>query len=106
MGYTHVIATAVALPMLVLPGKIFADPRSEYETYCTACHGFGIAGAPILGDVDNWKPRIEKGLDVLYENAINGYTGELGVMPKKGGFTNLSDDQVRAIVDYMVENSR
>ncbi len=84
---------------------IFADAKTDFETKCTACHGFGIAGAPKLNDAENWKPRIDQGIAVMYENAIKGFTGSTGVMPAKGGFMNLSDDQIKAIVDYMVENS-
>lgn len=42
---------------------------------------------------------------MLYSNAVNGFIGNTGIMPPKGGFTDLSDDQVRAIVDYMVESA-
>ncbi len=73
-----------------------------YNSACLACHGAGIAGAPILGDVDAWAARIEQGSDVLYDHAINGYSGELGYMPAKGGRADLSDEEVAAAVDYMV----
>ena len=54
-----------------------------------------------------WAPRIEQGNDTLYEHAINGYTGSAGLpMPAKGGNQNLSDDDVKAAVDYMVANSQ
>jgi len=82
------------------------DPKSEYESRCTACHGFGIAGAPRLGDKESWAPRIAQGLETLYNHAIGGYTGETGIMPPKGGFTGLSEEQVRAIVDYMVSEGQ
>ena len=73
-----------------------------YNSACLACHGAGIAGAPILGDVDAWAARIAQGSDVLYDHAINGYSGELGYMPAKGGRADLSDEEVAAAVDYMV----
>ena len=73
-----------------------------YNTACHICHNPGITGAPKPGDVDNWAPRLEKGIDLLYSNAINGYQGETGVMPPKGGNLILSDEEVRAAVDYMV----
>jgi cytochrome c5 len=67
-----------------------------------ACHGTGVAGAPKLGDKADWMPRLTQGKQVLYEHAIKGYTGAKGVMPPKGGATNLSDEEVRAAVDFMV----
>ena len=64
---------------------------------------WSIAGAPKFGDAEAWSARIAKGVDALYANSINGYQGEAGIMPAKGGRADLSDAQVRAAVDHMVE---
>ena len=77
-----------------------------YNQACTACHGAGIAGAPKTGDPSAWADRIAKGMDVLLEHAIKGYQGEAGYMPPKGGRTDLSDEEVKAAIEYMVERSR
>ncbi|MDX1515456.1 MAG: c-type cytochrome [Woeseiaceae bacterium] len=77
-----------------------------YNEACNACHGNGVGGAPIVGDVGAWAPRIAKGIDVLYGNAINGFQGEAGVMIAKGGRMDLSDEEVEDAVDYMVAESR
>jgi cytochrome c5 len=61
----------------------------------------GAAGAPILGDVAAWSTRITKGAETLYKNAING----IGVMPAKGGCMNCSDNEVKAVVDFMMAKS-
>ena len=76
-----------------------------YNQACLACHGAGIGGAPILGDVDAWSARIAQGMDVLKDHAINGFTGSVGYMPAKGGRVDLSDEEVDAAVEYMVEES-
>jgi len=76
-----------------------------YNAACLACHGAGIAGAPILGDAAAWAPRIAQGADVLKEHAINGYSGSAGFMPAKGGRVDLSDQEVSDAVDYMVGES-
>ncbi len=60
----------------------------------------------MLGDATAWGPRIEQGVDVLKDHAINGYTGAIGFMPAKGGRTDLSDEEVAAAVDYMVGEVR
>ena len=39
---------------------------------------------------------------MLYQHAIEGYTGAAGVMPAKGGNPALTDDQVRSTVDWML----
>jgi cytochrome c5 len=83
-----------------------ADGKAVYDQYCMACHAQGVAGAPKFGSAEAWKDRIAKGKETLYEHAINGFQGESGVMPPKGGFANLSDEQVKAGVDYMVENAQ
>ena len=70
------------------------------------CHGMGLAGAPKVGDAAQWTARTAKGPDALYANAINGYQGSAGMMPAKGGRMDLSDDAVRAAVDYMVSGSQ
>jgi len=72
-----------------------------YNSACLACHGAGIGGAPILGDAAAWEARIAQGMDVLRDHAINGYTGDLGFMPAKGGRVDLSDTEIAAAVDYM-----
>ncbi len=76
-----------------------------YNSACLACHGSGIGGAPVLGDVDAWTPRIAQGDDVLKGHAINGFTN-VGYMPPKGGRVDLSDQEIRDAVDYMVSESQ
>jgi cytochrome c5 len=80
--------------------------ESVYKTTCAVCHAPGVAGAPKLDDSADWSPRIGQGIDVLYTHAVNGYQGQKGVMPPKGGNTALSDEQVRAAVDYMVAQAK
>jgi cytochrome c5 len=79
------------------------DGASVYNTSCAACHGSGVAGAPIVGEVDDWEDRIEQGFEVLVEHAIQGFQGSVGVMPAKGGNPSLSDESVTAAVQYMVD---
>ena len=51
--------------------------------------------------------RIERGTDILYRHAINGWNGPSGKrMPARGGNWNLTDEQVEAAVDYMIHNSQ
>jgi cytochrome c5 len=86
-------------------GPALAVPTSGEDTYkqvCSACHSAGLAGAPKSGDKAAWAPRIAQGRDTLYKHAIGGFQGKGGVMPAKGGRTDLPDDLVRQTVDYMV----
>jgi cytochrome c5 len=76
-----------------------------YNTACLACHGTGVGGAPMLGDADQWAPRIAQGVDVLKQHAIGGFTGSVGFMPPKGGRLDLSDEEIGSAVEYMVGES-
>ena len=81
--------------------------KKTYDGICVACHGSGIPNIPQLGDAAAWAPRIEQGKDILYEHAIVGFTGKSGMpMPAKGGNPALSDDDVKAAVDYIVSSSQ
>jgi cytochrome c5 len=76
-----------------------ADGRMIFQTFCHACHIMGIAGAPKLGDKVAWKPRIAKGGDALLSSVKNG----LNAMPPNGACANCSDDQLRLVIEYMIE---
>ena len=82
------------------------DGQKVYQSACIACHGAGVAGAPMVGNAAAWAARIAAGSDSLYANAINGLVGSSGVMPAKGGNSSLSDAEVKAAVDHMVSQSQ
>jgi cytochrome c5 len=79
------------------------DGSVIFGQLCTGCHTSGAGGAPTL-DQAHWGPRVAQGKDTLYKHAIEGFTGSAGVMPAKGGNPSLSDEQVKATVDWMVGN--
>lgn len=76
--------------------------KSVFNKTCALCHAAGVAGAPKPGNKDDWGPRIAQGKDTLYKHALEGFTGTKGMMPARGGSTTLTDDEVKAAVDYMV----
>jgi c(7)-type cytochrome triheme protein len=73
--------------------------KATFEKTCQLCHGPGLAGAPRFGQAAEWAPRINKGINVLYNSALKGTPAG---MPGKGGNMSLSDAEVKAAVDYMV----
>ena len=77
-----------------------------YRRACSACHQNGLVGAPKLGDRPAWEPRIARGIDTLVEHALNGFKGESGIMPPRGGHPYLEDTEVSAAVDFMVQAAR
>lgn len=83
-----------------------ATPTTGTEVYqqvCVACHAQGIAGAPRAGDAAAWGKRVAQGKSTLYQHAIQGFKGEAGVMPPKGGRVDVSDELIQAAVDHMIE---
>ena len=98
-------ATAVANGV-VSTANAAVDGKATYEKACVACHGTGVAGAPKIGDKAAWAPRIAQGNEMLYTHAIKGYQGKKGFMPAKGGNASLTDAEVKASVDHMLNQSK
>jgi len=99
-------ALAIKAPATAAAGSAVAIPKNGTELFeqtCSACHGQGIGGAPRAGDKAGWGPRIAKGKSVLYDHAIHGFTGTAGMMPAKGGRTDVPDELVKQAVDHMVQ---
>ena len=78
-----------------------ADGKKVYEASCQACHGGAVPGVPHVGKKEDWAPRIKQGKDTLHKHALEGFNA----MPAKGGNGSLSDDEVKAAVDYMANQS-
>ncbi len=93
-------------PSPTAPGVDPALGESVYTQRCGSCHERGMAGAPRTGAADEWKTALERGIDTLIANAINGYRGERGFMPARGGHAALTDAEVTAAVHYMVNKVR
>jgi cytochrome c5 len=102
MTKTTLIKSAFITIALSTSAVALADGEATYKEACAVCHGAGIAGAPKLGDKEAWAPRIATGTDALYETSLKGK----GAMPAKGGRADKSDDDIKAAVDYMVEQSK
>ncbi len=78
-----------------------------YDDNCFLCHAApGIGGAPVFGDVDAWAPRVAQGAELLEDHVLNGYQGDAGLMPAKGGRLDLSDEEILDAIDFMLEPVR
>ena len=78
------------------------DGLTVYNSFCKACHETGVAGAPKTGDKLAWGPRIATGNAALLKSAINGKNA----MPARGGAADLTDAELKATVDYLVNKAR
>jgi cytochrome c5 len=56
----------------------------------------------VLGNAAAWEPRLAKGMDTLWEHTVNGFNA----MPPKGTCMSCSDEELRAAMDYMVEEAQ
>jgi cytochrome c5 len=90
-------ASAVSeAPAIAFDGSL--DAQMIYTSVCGVCHATGAAQAPIPGS-DAMAERATKGADVLVQSVING----LNAMPPRGGRADLSDEQIQAVVEFMLQ---
>ena len=94
-------AAAQAASQVAYGGTL--DGAVVYQNLCAGCHGSGAGGAPTLARAQ-WTARLAQGTETLYRHSIEGFTGEAGVMPPKGGNPALTVEQMEATVDWMVAN--
>ncbi len=85
-------------PTLAAAAPDAASGERVYASVCILCHARGVGGAPRTGDKAAWLKRSEQGVDTLVDHAVNGYKG----MPPKGGHPELSEQDVRNAIGYML----
>ena len=100
-------AVPVAAAVVAAAAPAAAAAKSDavpalYTTICSACHIAGVANAPKIGDKAAWAPRLAAGVDGLTASVIKGK----GAMPPKGGAAAASEDEIKAVVSYMVANAK
>lgn len=88
------------------PAETAADGKKVFDGLCFGCHAANsaIPDSPRITNKADWAPRIKKGKDTLFKHALEGFTDK-GMMPARGGNSALSDDEVKAAVVYMVNES-
>ncbi len=98
LGEPPVVEAAVVAAAPAEAGSADDAGAKIVKSTCALCHRTGMMSSPKLGNADDWAPRIEQGVDVLYDHAMNGFN----MMPARGGNASLSDDDVKAAVDHMI----
>ena len=94
-------STVRDLPVVKETGAVHPG-QAGYDASCSACHANAAIGAPVVGDKEAWATVMEQGIDKVYHNGING----INAMPPKGGNMDLTDEQTKVIMDYMIEASK
>jgi len=100
-GYEAAAALAEAQAAAASPAAedTVVDGAAVYNGLCVSCHAAGVAGAPIPGSEQFAAREAERGHDGLIQNAING----LNAMPARGGNPSLTDAQIQAAVEFMLQ---
>ena len=86
------------------PGAGAADlaaGEKVYQTACHICHMTGVAAAPKLDDPAAWEPRLAQGMAGL----LQAVTAGKGLMPPKGGFMHLTEQDLRNAIEYMLDKA-
>ncbi len=100
----------LSISAIVFLNACSADPEANapqlYVNSCGWCHTEGTGGAPAIGDKEDWERRTGKGMAKVYANAIDGFEGATGIMPAKGSRPDLTDEEIKELVDFMVEVSQ
>jgi len=97
--FPHVSANPLANPAIQSP-----EIASSYRQNCSHCHSGNAPSAPRIGDTAAWTSRLLSGFNQLYHSAIHGVANT--AMLAKGGHTELNDDQIKALVGYMLLQSK
>ena len=82
-------------------GGSVSKAEKLYDASCKLCHATDTMGAPAVGDAAAWESVMKKGMDKVLVNAIKGTGG----MPPKGGNMDLSDADVKEIVEFMINSN-
>lgn len=90
----------IAIVFLASATAAMAAPdMAKYDKSCKVCHDAGAAGAPKTGDAAAWEPRMAKGMDALVQSVNNG----LNAMPPKGMCFDCTNDEYKALIEYMAK---
>ncbi len=97
MAMTVALNLALAVAPAQAQDRAFA--KQVYETNCAGCHASGVLNAPKFGNAADWGPRAKVGIDGLVKSAT---AGTAKGMPPKGGRPDLSPEQLKAVIGYMM----
>ncbi len=91
------LITGLCLPFFA--GAETRAPEDLFKKYCFDCHGTGWEDAPVVGDSFAWEERREQGIETLLKHTIEGYYS----MPPKGGCNDCSNEEFKALIEWMME---
>ena len=72
---------------------------SIYNRSCRNCHTVAATSAPLTGDESAWAARLDKGMDTLVDNVVNGFGG----MPPFGMCMDCGVEDFEALIAFMAQ---
>lgn len=101
------IAVVPAVAVAAETVRTLLSGSQVYNDSCSLCHAApGIGGAPVFGDVAAWAPRVAQDAELLEDHVLNGFQGDAGLMPPKGGRLDLTVGEILGAIDFMLEAVR
>jgi cytochrome c5 len=88
---------AIVLGLLAVPA-VAANGKAIYDDVCYKCHRTGVDDAPKTGNKLDWAPLLAQGADVLYRSVMEGK----GAMEPRANRPELTDEEIKAAVDYLI----
>ncbi len=95
-------AETAAAAAVAAAGGVERSGQEIYETRCFACHAAGVGEAPLFGSLEQWQPLIDKGMDTLVATSLTG----LNLMPPMGTCISCTEAEMRAAIQYMLDNAQ
>lgn len=74
-----------------------ANLMRQWARNCALCHVRGEGGAPMIGDIDNWRERVTQGEAVLLMHTIEGINN----MPPLGYCMDCESVDFAALIRFM-----
>lgn len=81
----------------VLDAPTNQDVMQMWSRSCALCHVTGNAGAPRVGNADEWQPRLAQGEETLLMHTVEGFND----MPPLGYCMACERDDFVAMIQFM-----
>ena len=91
--------------LVVVESEAFglSDARmQQFSRSCVLCHVTGVAQAPLVGNIEQWQPRLEQGKERLLAHTLEGFNS----MPPLGYCMSCDTEDFSAMIDFMVGEAR
>lgn len=85
-----------------IAGALTARQMQQWSDSCALCHVTGVAGAPVIGNAEQWQARQAQGKEVLLAHTLEGFNS----MPPLGYCMSCETDDFSAMIDFMIGDLR